>query len=62
MTAPPEGFREDPDQGTLRCPHRDLSCCPACVAEHEAIVDADGAAYWIPDAGQRERFRQEFGL
>lgn len=52
-THPPRGFHEQAD-GTLVCPHRDLSTCDACATEHEpAIVEIAGAHFWIPDAGER---------
>lgn len=50
---PPVGFREDPDSGTLRCPHRDLSTCPTCAAEYVEMVEVFGAHYWIADADAR---------
>lgn len=61
---PPKGFREDPDSGSLRCPHRDLYCCDSCVAEHIEIVPSVGVHYWISDADMRAEFAAitaEFG-
>lgn len=50
---PPAGFREDPDTGELRCPHRDLSTCPTCAVEHVEIVEVVGAHFWIAEEEAR---------
>lgn len=56
---PPVGFREDPDSGALRCPHRDLSCCPSCAAEHVEVVEVVGIHMWIADADARDALAAE---
>lgn len=43
----PNGFRTATD-GTLACPHRDLSVCGGC-ADHPAITEVLGAYYHDPD-------------
>lgn len=48
LRLPSGGFREDPS-GQLVCPHRDLSCCGACVDAHAEIVEVVGAHFWITD-------------
>lgn len=45
-------FRTNAD-GSLVCPHRDLSCCPACAAADERIVDVVGAHFLVPDPAER---------
>lgn len=51
----PAGFREDPDSKELRCPHRELSTCPQCAAEHpERIVESYGVHYWMNVAERAE--------
>lgn len=47
-------FNHNADDGRLICRHRDLSCCDACAAAHEEIVDVYGAHFWIADAAERE--------
>lgn len=49
---PPKGWHEQAD-GTLVCPHRDLSVCPSCADAHEACVEVVGAHFWLPDADDR---------
>lgn len=51
----PRGFRRNADESIV-CKHRDLSCCPACAAAHEEIVDVYGAHFWIPDPAERAQF------
>lgn len=45
-------FREQAD-GSLVCPHRDLSVCPPCAASDPAIVDVVGAHFYVPDPADR---------
>lgn len=52
---PPRGFHEQAD-GTIVCPHRNTSCCPACLAAHEPLVDVYGAIYWVPDPIERAEY------
>lgn len=52
MTDLPKGFREDPDTGQLRCPHRDISTCDAC-AKLEGVVEVRGQHFWVPDPAER---------
>jgi hypothetical protein len=42
--------------GSLVCPHRDLSVCPSCLAAHDTVIDVFGAAYYTPDPVDRARF------
>lgn len=51
-TTLPDGFRIGHDD-SLACPHRDVSCCGDCRADHVEIVDVYGVCYWIPDVGER---------
>lgn len=53
----PAGFRVDPDTDELRCPHRDLSCCPDCERTHPEVVEAMGRHYWVPDPADRVHLR-----
>lgn len=48
----PRGFRRGHGED-LACPHRDVSTCPACAAEHEEIVEVYGTHYWIGDPTER---------
>ena len=48
----PRGFREGRN-GDLACPHRDVSCCPACAAKHPEIVEIGGQHFWIADEAER---------
>lgn len=52
ITTIPVGWHEASD-GTLSCPHRDLSVCTECAARPEA-VEVAGAYFWIPDPADRE--------
>jgi hypothetical protein len=49
---PPRDWHEAKD-GTLACPHRDLSVCPTCDAENVEALNVVGAHFWVPDANQR---------
>lgn len=53
MSGLPAGFREG-HGGDLACPHRDVSCCDACAAQHSEIVDVYGQHFWISDPTERE--------
>jgi len=52
LAVPGPGYRTNAD-GSLACPHRDLSCCPTC-AKHLGVVEVMGAHYFVPDADERE--------
>lgn len=45
-------WRHNPD-GSLVCPHRDLTVCPRC-AEHPDVIDVVGAHYLDTDGTIRE--------
>lgn len=45
--------------GSYICPHRDISCCPKCFAEHEELVDVGGVTFWISDPAEREQTRKD---
>lgn len=49
----PRNFREG-HTGNLACPHRDVSCCPACARAHEEIVEVGGQHFWIDDPERAE--------
>lgn len=51
-------FHEQAD-GSLVCPHRDLSVCPPCAASDPAIVDVVGAHFYIPDPDDRAAMAAE---
>ena len=46
MSTHPVTWRTNAD-GSLACPHRDLSVCPTC-AEHPEVAEVVGAHYWDP--------------
>lgn len=48
----PRGFRRGHDD-SLACKHRDLSCCPECVAKYPEIVNVVGRHFWVPDEQER---------
>ena len=48
----PRGFRAGHD-GSLACPHRDVSCCEGCASAYPEIVDVMGAHFWISDPNER---------
>jgi hypothetical protein len=50
----PRGFREGHD-GSLACPHRDVSVCPTCAAKHAEIVDVYGRHFWVADPVERKQ-------
>ena len=52
MALPPRGFREDAS-GAITCPHRDMTCCPACAAAHPQILDVLGAHFWVASETER---------
>lgn len=39
--------------GSVVCPHRDLSCCPQCLASDPDLMDVIGAVYIVTDPGER---------
>jgi hypothetical protein len=45
-------FRTNAD-GSLVCPHRDLSVCPACLAQFPDLMDVFGAVYLVTDPAER---------
>jgi hypothetical protein len=51
-TGLPQGFREG-HAGDLACPHRDLTTCSACQAEHAEIAILGGQAFWIANPAER---------
>ena len=53
----PRNFREG-HTGNLACPHRDVSCCPACAQAHEEIVEVGGQHFWIDDPEERAELRK----
>ena len=55
---PPRGWHEQAD-GSLACPHRDLSVCDACAASTPEAHETYGRHFWIPDPADRRLLRQE---
>jgi hypothetical protein len=53
----PAGWREN-STGDVACPHRDVSCCPAC-AKHEEVVEVFGQHFWMEYPNEREALRRE---
>jgi len=54
VTVPAIGWRENPD-GSLICPHRDLSVCRECSAVYaDVIVDVYGRWFYDPTGEIRE--------
>ena len=51
-TGLPQGFREG-HAGDIACPHRDLTTCGACQAEHAEIAILGGQAFWIANPAER---------
>ena len=51
-TALPTGFHEQRD-GTVVCPHRDLSCCKECRGTDERLVEVSGVTFFLPDPADR---------
>lgn len=45
--------------GSIVCRHRDLSCCPSCLAADERLVYVVGAVFKIDDAAERAAFLAE---
>lgn len=54
---PPKGWTEGHD-GTLACPHRDLSVCDPCASENVEACEVVGAHFWVPDAAARAEFAE----
>jgi hypothetical protein len=48
----PKGFRKGHDE-SIKCPHRDVSCCPNCAKANEEIVEVYGRHFWICDQVER---------
>ena len=48
----PPNFREG-HAGDIACPHRDLTTCSACQAEHAEIAILGGQAFWIANPAER---------
>jgi hypothetical protein len=42
--------------GSVVCPHRDLSVCPPCLAADPNLVDVVGAVFLIPLGPERDAF------
>ena len=61
LTRKPRGFREDPDTGGLRCPHRSISTCDACIDAHPNILDVGGECYWYRTADEIAEFVRQTG-
>jgi hypothetical protein len=40
--------------GSVVCPHRDLSACPDCVAADDYLVNVYGAVYLAVDPDERD--------
>jgi hypothetical protein len=45
----PRKFHRQADD-TIVCPHRDLGCCPICIADHSNLRPMMGVTYWMTDA------------
>lgn len=52
MNALPVGFRQL-ESGDIACPHRDVSCCKACAAEHPEIIEVYSQHFWEPNPNVR---------
>lgn len=52
----PQGFLEG-HSGDLACPHRDVSCCPACAHAHVEIVEVYGQHFWVANLAERVALR-----
>ena len=37
--------------GSFVCPHRDLSCCAACLAADERLIEVYGQVFYVKDPG-----------
>jgi hypothetical protein len=48
----PRGFRAGHD-GSLACPHRNVTCCPQCAGEYPEIVEVYGRHFWVADPAER---------
>lgn len=40
--------------GSAVCPHRDLSCCPSCVAADPLLVEVYGIHYHVLSTVERD--------
>jgi hypothetical protein len=45
--------------GSFVCEHRDLSCCPACLAKYDTLVDVVGAVFYLPDPRDRAAIKAQ---
>lgn len=48
----PYEYRTNAD-GSAVCAHRDLSCCPACVASDPLLVEVAGVHYHVHNVEER---------
>ena len=53
----PRNFRAGHD-GSLACPHRDVTCCPSCASKHVEIVEVYGHHFWV-DVERSELLAEE---
>lgn len=51
--APAPRYRHNAD-GSVVCPHRDLSVCAVCAAADPTLVDVYGAHFEVPDPAERD--------
>lgn len=54
----PSDWREGHD-GSLACPHRDVSVCPSCASTHAEAVEVAGVHFWVGSAAERRLLRQQ---
>lgn len=55
----PRGFRTNQSGGNIACPHRDVTCCPACAKAYVEIVEVYGQHFWMANQQEREAFIAE---
>lgn len=58
---PPKGFRENPSTGQISCPHRDVTCCPACLKANPEIVEVGGQCFWTSSEREKKELLREMG-
>jgi hypothetical protein len=58
---PPRGFRENPSTSQLSCPHRDVTCCPACLKANPEIVEVGGQCFWTSSEREKKELLREMG-
>lgn len=51
----PRGFSLDPATGQLQCPHRDVSCCKACLDRYFEIVEVRGQHFWTATPEEKRK-------